>query len=52
MNIRISLEKFNFVFHELKALEKVVSGLSLGIDKNKVASVLLKPMPQNKIKGS
>ncbi|MBW0534973.1 hypothetical protein O181_074688 [Austropuccinia psidii MF-1] len=33
---------------ELKALGHVVSGLSLGIDKNKVTAVLLKPMPQNK----
>ncbi|MBW0550944.1 hypothetical protein O181_090659 [Austropuccinia psidii MF-1] len=34
-------------FKELKALGHVVSGLSLGIDKTKVAAVLLKPMPQN-----
>ncbi|MBW0585342.1 hypothetical protein O181_125057, partial [Austropuccinia psidii MF-1] len=30
------------------ALRHVVSGLNLGIDKNKVAEVLLKQMPQNK----
>ncbi|MBW0533294.1 hypothetical protein O181_073009 [Austropuccinia psidii MF-1] len=42
------LKKCNFGFEELKALGHVVSGLSLGIDKNKVAAVLLKPIPQNK----
>ncbi|MBW0564687.1 hypothetical protein O181_104402 [Austropuccinia psidii MF-1] len=48
VNMKISLKKFHFGFKELKALGHVVSGLSLGIDKNKVAAVLLKPMPQNK----
>ncbi|MBW0566118.1 hypothetical protein O181_105833 [Austropuccinia psidii MF-1] len=48
VNMKISLKKCNFGFHELKALGHVVSGLSLGIDKNKVAAVLLKQMPQNK----
>ncbi|MBW0555016.1 hypothetical protein O181_094731 [Austropuccinia psidii MF-1] len=47
-NIKISSKKFHFGFKELKALGHVVSGLSLGIDKDKVAEVLLKPMPQNK----
>ncbi|MBW0481270.1 hypothetical protein O181_020985 [Austropuccinia psidii MF-1] len=47
-NMKISLNKFHFGFKELKALRHLVSGLSLGIDKNKVAAVLLKPMPQNK----
>ncbi|MBW0567960.1 hypothetical protein O181_107675 [Austropuccinia psidii MF-1] len=47
VNMKISLKKCHFVFKELKALGHVVSGLSLGIDKNKVAEVLLKPMPQN-----
>ncbi|MBW0583469.1 hypothetical protein O181_123184 [Austropuccinia psidii MF-1] len=46
--MKISLNKCNFVFEELKALGHVVSVLSLGIDKNKVAAVLLKPIPQNK----
>ncbi|MBW0586424.1 hypothetical protein O181_126139 [Austropuccinia psidii MF-1] len=46
--MKISLKKCNFGFEELKALGHVVSGLSLGIDKNKVAAVLLKPIPQNK----
>ncbi|MBW0495756.1 hypothetical protein O181_035471 [Austropuccinia psidii MF-1] len=46
--MQISLKKCNFGFEELKALGHVVSGLSLGIDKNKVAAVLLKPIPQNK----
>ncbi|MBW0504654.1 hypothetical protein O181_044369 [Austropuccinia psidii MF-1] len=48
VNMQISLKKCNFGFKELKALGDVVSGLSLGIDKNKVAAVLLKLMPQNK----
>ncbi|MBW0588998.1 hypothetical protein O181_128713 [Austropuccinia psidii MF-1] len=48
VNMKISLKKCNFGFEELKALGHVVSGLSLGIDKNKVAAVLLKPIPQNK----
>ncbi|MBW0573825.1 hypothetical protein O181_113540 [Austropuccinia psidii MF-1] len=45
VNMKISLKKCNFGFHELKALGHVVSGLSLGVDKNKVAEVLLKQMP-------
>ncbi|MBW0568578.1 hypothetical protein O181_108293 [Austropuccinia psidii MF-1] len=48
VNIKISLKKCNFGFHELKALGNVVSVLSLGVNKNKVAEVLLKQMPQNK----
>ncbi|MBW0589903.1 hypothetical protein O181_129618 [Austropuccinia psidii MF-1] len=46
--MKISLNKCHFGFKELKALGHVVSGLSLEIDKNKVAPVLLQPMPQNK----
>ncbi|MBW0469551.1 hypothetical protein O181_009266 [Austropuccinia psidii MF-1] len=48
VNMKISLKKCNFGFEELKALGHIVSGLSLGIDKNKVEEVLLKPIPQNK----
>ncbi|MBW0532726.1 hypothetical protein O181_072441 [Austropuccinia psidii MF-1] len=48
LNMKISLKKCDFGFEEFKALGHVVSGLSLGIDKNKVSAVLLKPMPQNK----
>ncbi|MBW0560460.1 hypothetical protein O181_100175, partial [Austropuccinia psidii MF-1] len=48
VNMKISLKKCHFGFKELKALGHVVSGLSLGIDKNKVAAVLPKPMPKNK----
>ncbi|MBW0464298.1 hypothetical protein O181_004013 [Austropuccinia psidii MF-1] len=48
VNMNISLKKCNFGFEELKALGHIVSGLSLGIDKNKVAAVLLKTIPQNK----
>ncbi|MBW0526038.1 hypothetical protein O181_065753 [Austropuccinia psidii MF-1] len=46
LNMRIPLNKQHFGFEELKALGHVVSGLSLGIDKNKFAAVLLKPIPQ------
>ncbi|MBW0488034.1 hypothetical protein O181_027749 [Austropuccinia psidii MF-1] len=52
VNMKISLKKCHFGFKELKALGHVVSGLSIGIDKNKAAAVLLKPMPQNKQKFS
>ncbi|MBW0568891.1 hypothetical protein O181_108606 [Austropuccinia psidii MF-1] len=48
VNMKISLKKCHFGFKKLKALGHVVSGLSLRIDKIKVAEVLLKPMPQNK----
>ncbi|MBW0556322.1 hypothetical protein O181_096037 [Austropuccinia psidii MF-1] len=48
VNIKTSLKKCHFAYSELKALGHVVSGLSLGIDKNKVAAELLKPMPQAK----
>ncbi|MBW0526709.1 hypothetical protein O181_066424 [Austropuccinia psidii MF-1] len=46
--MRISLKKCKFVFDDLKAIGHIVSGLSLGIEENKVAAVLLKPIPQNK----
>ncbi|MBW0554453.1 hypothetical protein O181_094168 [Austropuccinia psidii MF-1] len=46
--MKVSLNKCNFGFEKLIALGHVVSGLSLGIDKNKVAAVLLKPIPQSK----
>ncbi|MBW0497885.1 hypothetical protein O181_037600 [Austropuccinia psidii MF-1] len=48
VNMKISLKKSNLGFHELKALGHLVSGLSLGVYKNKVSAVLLKKMPQNK----
>ncbi|MBW0559134.1 hypothetical protein O181_098849 [Austropuccinia psidii MF-1] len=48
LNMKISFKKCHFGFEELKALGHVVSCLSLGIVKNKVAAVLLKPIPQNK----
>ncbi|MBW0558419.1 hypothetical protein O181_098134 [Austropuccinia psidii MF-1] len=48
VNMKISLNKFNFGFEELKEVGHIVSGLRFGIDKNKVAAVLLKPKPQNK----
>ncbi|MBW0552829.1 hypothetical protein O181_092544 [Austropuccinia psidii MF-1] len=48
VNMKISLKKCNFGFEDLKALGHIVSGLSLGIDKNTVAAVLIKPIPWNK----
>ncbi|MBW0546579.1 hypothetical protein O181_086294 [Austropuccinia psidii MF-1] len=48
VNMKISLKKWNFGFHELKALGHVVSGHGLGVDKTKLAAVLLKQMPQKK----
>ncbi|MBW0540254.1 hypothetical protein O181_079969 [Austropuccinia psidii MF-1] len=48
VNLRVSIKKCSFGFEELKALGHIVSGLSLGIDQNEVAAVLLKPIPQNK----
>ncbi|MBW0514579.1 hypothetical protein O181_054294 [Austropuccinia psidii MF-1] len=48
VNMKSLLKKCNLGFEELKALGHFVSGLSLGINKNKVAAVLLKQMPQNK----
>ncbi|MBW0564756.1 hypothetical protein O181_104471 [Austropuccinia psidii MF-1] len=46
--MKISLKKCNCAFEELKALGHIVSGLSLGIDKNKVEGVLLKKILQRK----
>ncbi|MBW0503619.1 hypothetical protein O181_043334 [Austropuccinia psidii MF-1] len=48
VNMKISLKKCHFGYSELKALQHVVSGLNLGINKNKVAEILLKPIPQTK----
>ncbi|MBW0501458.1 hypothetical protein O181_041173 [Austropuccinia psidii MF-1] len=48
VNMKLSLKKCHLAYSELKALGHFVSGLSLGIDKNKVAALLLKPMPQDK----
>ncbi|MBW0530078.1 hypothetical protein O181_069793 [Austropuccinia psidii MF-1] len=48
VKMKLSLKKCHFGFKELKELGHLVCGLSLGIDKIKVAEVLLKPMPQNK----
>ncbi|MBW0525910.1 hypothetical protein O181_065625 [Austropuccinia psidii MF-1] len=47
INLKISLKKCNFGQQELLALGHKVSGLSLAIDQNKVAAVLLKPVPKN-----
>ena len=46
--MKISLKKCAFGFDELQALGHIVSGLSLCIDQNKVAAVMLKPIPHTK----
>ena len=46
--MKVSLKKCNFCFEQLKALGHIACGLSLGVNKNKVAAVLLKPKHQNK----
>ncbi|MBW0512153.1 hypothetical protein O181_051868 [Austropuccinia psidii MF-1] len=48
VKMKISLKKCHFAYSELKTLGHVVSGLCWGIDRNKVAAVLLRPMPQTK----
>ncbi|MBW0519945.1 hypothetical protein O181_059660 [Austropuccinia psidii MF-1] len=48
VNMKIYLNKHHFGFKELKALGHIVSGLSLWVEKNQVAAVLLRPTPQNK----
>ncbi|MBW0498440.1 hypothetical protein O181_038155 [Austropuccinia psidii MF-1] len=48
--MKISLKKCDFGLEELKEVEHIVSCLSLSIYKNKLAEVLLKPIPQNKKK--
>ncbi|MBW0542911.1 hypothetical protein O181_082626 [Austropuccinia psidii MF-1] len=46
INLKISLKKCNFGQQELLALGHKVSGLSLSIDKNKVAALLQNPVPR------
>ncbi|MBW0548652.1 hypothetical protein O181_088367 [Austropuccinia psidii MF-1] len=48
VNMKITLKKCHFGLKELKGLGHLISGVSIGIDKNKVAAVFLKPIPQNK----
>ncbi|MBW0479528.1 hypothetical protein O181_019243 [Austropuccinia psidii MF-1] len=47
INLKISHKKCNFGQQELLALGHKVSGLSMAIDQNKVAEVLLIPVPKN-----
>ncbi|MBW0472728.1 hypothetical protein O181_012443 [Austropuccinia psidii MF-1] len=47
INIKISLMKSNSGQQELLELGHEVSGLSMAIDKNKVAELLQKPVPKN-----
>ncbi|MBW0463057.1 hypothetical protein O181_002772 [Austropuccinia psidii MF-1] len=44
INLKISLKKCNFGQQELLSLVHKVSGLSLAIEQNKVAEVLIKPV--------
>ncbi|MBW0569419.1 hypothetical protein O181_109134 [Austropuccinia psidii MF-1] len=48
VNMKASSKKCHSGVKELKELGQLVSGLSLGIDKNKVSAVILKPICQNK----
>ncbi|MBW0591870.1 hypothetical protein O181_131585 [Austropuccinia psidii MF-1] len=48
VNMKISLKKCKFGFEELKELGDIVSVLSLVIDKNKLAEVILKTIIKNK----
>ncbi|MBW0550767.1 hypothetical protein O181_090482 [Austropuccinia psidii MF-1] len=48
VKMKISLKECNFGFEELKALVHIVSGFSLGIDKNEVEAGLIKPILQSK----
>ncbi|MBW0531677.1 hypothetical protein O181_071392 [Austropuccinia psidii MF-1] len=48
VNMKISLKKWNFGFHELNALGHIISVLSLGVDKNNFAATFIKQMPQKK----
>ncbi|MBW0495946.1 hypothetical protein O181_035661 [Austropuccinia psidii MF-1] len=50
VNMKISLKKFYFSYIEVKSLGHFLLGLSLGIDKNKPAELLLKPIPKPKKK--
>ncbi|MBW0485035.1 hypothetical protein O181_024750 [Austropuccinia psidii MF-1] len=47
VNMKISLKKCDFESYELRSLGPVVSGLILGVDKNKVAVFSLKLIPQS-----
>ncbi|MBW0500856.1 hypothetical protein O181_040571 [Austropuccinia psidii MF-1] len=47
INLKVSLKKCNSGQQELLALGNKVSDLILAIDQNKVAAVLLKPVPKN-----
>ncbi|MBW0532040.1 hypothetical protein O181_071755 [Austropuccinia psidii MF-1] len=47
VNLKISLKKCDFGQQELLVIGHKVSGLSLEIDRNKVAAVLQKPVPKS-----
>jgi hypothetical protein len=45
--LKMSIKKCNFGYGELKALGRIVSGLTLAVDQNKVAAVMKKERPHN-----
>ncbi|MBW0491634.1 hypothetical protein O181_031349 [Austropuccinia psidii MF-1] len=47
INLKFSLKKCNFFQQELLALGHKVSGLSLALDQNQIAEVLIKQVPKN-----
>ncbi|KAI7952911.1 hypothetical protein MJO29_008542 [Puccinia striiformis f. sp. tritici] len=49
VGLKMSIKKCNFGYGELKALGRIVSGLTLAIDQNKAAAVMMKSMPQNRV---
>jgi hypothetical protein len=46
--LKMSMKKCNFGYGEIEALGRIVSGLILAVNQNKVAAVLKKDMPQNR----
>ena len=47
MNMTISIKKCKFGYHEVKALDHIVSVLCVAMDQNRIAAVLLKPIPKS-----
>jgi hypothetical protein len=45
--LKMSIKKCKFGYRELKALGRIVSGLTLAVDQNKVAAVMKKEPPHN-----
>lgn len=47
MNMKISIKKRKFGYHEVKALGQIVSGFYLAMDQNRVSAVLQKEIPKS-----